>query len=383
MPVSEFLQACARGDDAAVQRLLAEEPALALARDEQGRSGLHLATAHPDILRRLLAHGADPDAREGGDNVTPLHLAAANAHLESVRVLLDAGADVHGVGDLHEGDVIGWAAGSGRRDVVDLLVAHGARHHVFSALALRDHALLRHVVTSDPAALRRRRSRFENRHTAVHAAFAAPDGLGYLTGTPDLEALALLIELGADVHATDDRDRTPLDVALLRGNVAAVRLLEAAGARTSAGSGRPEVAEEMRRLAGAVSLGEPMFRVRDGRVTVRWYESIGFRLIDAFEAEGDLRFARLEYGACRFALSAGDQRADGVSLWVFTTAVADMYALVKARQLQAAQAAREDASVLQWPFDEDLHSPFYGGRQFSLRDPNGIVVVFYQPDVPG
>jgi hypothetical protein len=28
-------------------------------------------------------------------------------------------------------------------------------------------------------------------------------------------------------------------------------------------------------------------------------------------------------------------------------------------------------------FDEELYDPFYGGRQFSLRDPNGYGLVFY------
>jgi ankyrin repeat protein len=39
----------------------------------------------------------------------PLHFAAGAGHLEIVRALLDAGSDVHGAGDVHEGGVIGWA----------------------------------------------------------------------------------------------------------------------------------------------------------------------------------------------------------------------------------------------------------------------------------
>ena len=375
-----FFQACAAGDVAALETCLAAEPALVTSRDAGGRTGLHVAVRHPDVMRLLLARGADPDAREDGDNVTPLHLAAAHGLLESVRVLLDAGADVHGSGDLHEGDVIGWAAGSGNADVIALLVERGAKHHVFSAMALRDRELVRRVVAGDPQALTRRRSRFENRHTPVHATFAAADGIGLLAGSPDYDMLALLIELGADVNAPDDRGRTPLDLALLRGDVTALRLLSAAGARASESAPRAEVASVMAGLAGAVMSGEPMFTVRDARQTASWYQAIGFKLTDAYEEDGALMFARLEYGQCRFGLTPGSTVSLRVSLWVMTSSIDAMYALVKAKQLHAAQAALAgEAPELKWPFDEDLYSPFYGGRQFSVRDPNGLSVVFYQP----
>ena len=54
--------------------------------------------------------GPIPTLREAGDNTYPLHWAAAGAALETVRALLDAGGDVHGVGDVHLLDAIGWAA---------------------------------------------------------------------------------------------------------------------------------------------------------------------------------------------------------------------------------------------------------------------------------
>lgn len=378
MPRSEFLQACARGDVATVRACLVADPALAGARDDDERTGLHLAARHPDVLRVLLMHGVDPNARERDDNATPLHLAAANGQLESVQVLIDGGADVHGAGDLHDGDVIGWAAGSGNRALVDLLVARGARHHVFSAMALRDADLVRQVVADDPRALQRRRSRFENHHTPVHAAFAAADGIGLLAGSPDYDMLALLIELGADVDAPDDRGRTPLDVAFLRGDVTAMRMLSAAGARASEGAVRSDVAGDLAALSGTVVSSEPTFSVDDARATIDWYRSLGFTLVDAYEDDGAVVFARLQYGQCHFALSRDGRRPANVSLWVMTTAVDAIYELVKARQLGAARAAMAGLADASVPFEEDLYTPFYGGRQFSVRDPNGVVVVFYQ-----
>src|SRR5262245_11577027 len=180
--VAEFLRACQIGDVNALRELLPIDPSLARERVAGGTTGLHQATRHPDALRLLLEHGADPNLRDTGDDASALHFAAANGNLESVRILLDAGADVHGAGDLHNGDVIGWAARPGNEAVIDLLLARGARHHIFSAMALNDLDLTDEVVDDDPDALVRRRSKFENEHTPVHAAFAPPDGLGLLCG---------------------------------------------------------------------------------------------------------------------------------------------------------------------------------------------------------
>ena len=77
----------------------------------QGWTGLHAAakSGHVHAVRLLLEHGADPNAQEAGDNTYPLHWAAARGDLEAVSTLLDSGGDVHGVGDVHELDVIGRA----------------------------------------------------------------------------------------------------------------------------------------------------------------------------------------------------------------------------------------------------------------------------------
>ena len=179
--VAEFMRACAAGDVEALRELLQRDPGLARERLPGGTTSLHAAARHPDAVRFLLEHGADANARDVGDNATPLHFAASNRILESVRLLLDAGADVHGTGDVHKGDVIGWAAAEGNDDVINLLLARGARHHIFSAMALRDRDLVQKLVEEDPDCLLRRRSRFENEQTPVHAAFATPDGLGFLS----------------------------------------------------------------------------------------------------------------------------------------------------------------------------------------------------------
>src|SRR5262249_6317400 len=136
--------------------------------DRFGGTGLHAAASRGqfDAVRLLLDHGADPNARDTGDNAYPLHFASGYGYLEIVRALLDAGGDGHGFGERHRGDVIGWATGWGsadpvRWDVVRLLVERGARHNIFSAIAVGDLDLIQKLVEHNPEALDRCMSRFE------------------------------------------------------------------------------------------------------------------------------------------------------------------------------------------------------------------------------
>jgi ankyrin repeat protein len=380
--IAELFRACAAGDVNRLRELLKNDPDLVQERNAQGSTCLHQAARHPDALRLLIEHGADPNVRDVGDNASPLHFAAANGHLESVRILLDAGADVHGAGDVHDGEVIGWAARQGNEAVVNLLLERGARHHIFSAMALNDLDLVEKLVEEHPECLSRRRSRFENRQTPLHAAFAPPDGIGWLSGQPNYVMLELLIALGADLEAKDDKGRTPLAVAMLRGDREAMRVLKAAGAEEPRELQVPGFPNRISAAARSVKKAVPMFFVADMRATMRWYESIGFSVDDSYEEGGQLVFARLSFGNGEFTLSPGANPGPrGVSLWFFTDRVEELYQLLRDRQLRTAHAAlaggaSEEAEVR---FQEDLYQPFYGGRQFSIEDNNGLTLVFWQP----
>lgn len=106
-----FFRACAAGAVERLRALTAQDDRLVRERTPEGSTCLHLAVRHPDAVRLLIERGADPNARDAGDNASPLHFAAAAGVLESVRLLLEAGADVHGEGDLHDGGVL-TAAGA-------------------------------------------------------------------------------------------------------------------------------------------------------------------------------------------------------------------------------------------------------------------------------
>ncbi|MGH7448750.1 MAG: ankyrin repeat domain-containing protein, partial [Longimicrobiales bacterium] len=296
--VDVFFAACAAGDIETLRGVLARDPGAVRGRRE-GMTALHVAVAHPQAVRLLLEHGADPNAREPGDNALPLHFAAGGGHLESVRVLLDAGSDVHGSGDAHAMDVIGWATctAEAHRDVVDLLVERGARHHVFSAIALGDPDLLRRVVENDAGAMRRRLSRFEQEQTPLHYVIAPADGLvgGLFRTGGHYRMLELLIELGADLEAVDAKGRTPLAVAMLRGDHEAMRLLYAAGAR------EPRLLETtppetLSSLEASIRSITPMLGVPDIAATIAWYQAIGFELAGSHVEGGRMDFASVRFG---------------------------------------------------------------------------------------
>jgi len=196
--------------------------------------------------------------------------------------------------------------------------------------------------------------------------------------------LKVLIELGADLEAKDDKGRTSLAVAMLRGDREAIRLLKAAGAEEpqSPDARDSTFPKAMAAAAQSVKKTASMFSVADMRATVAWYESIGFIVEDRHEDGGELMFARVTLGNGEFALSPGGSPGPrDVSLWFFTDRVQELYELLKERQLRVAQAALSVGSndEPEVRFDEDLYEPFYGGRQFSIRDNNDLSLVFWQP----
>jgi ankyrin repeat protein len=376
-----FFTACRSGDATSLNAMLLAEPLLVRERNAEGSTGLHAAIAQPDCVRLLLQHGADPNARDRGDNASALHFAAALGYVETVRALLDAGADVHGFGDVHQGEVIGWAVGDGThtsREVVDLLLARGARHHIFSAIALDDMDLVHALVDEDPDVLSRRRSHFEERQTPLHFALASPTGL--TSKVPQYEMADLLIDLGADLEAEDDKGRTPLAVAMLRGDAEAMRRLKAAGAKEPPSIDSAPIAARVDTLRASMQKQlTPMLCVDDVEAAVAWYAAIGFTIDVRFPTQGPIEFAAMSFGKVEFMVQSRGTRPNGeVALWFTTNRIDELYQLLKSRQLEAAKAsmAGEKPSSQGIRFLEDLYEPFYGGRQFSVADANGVELVF-------
>ena len=91
--------------------------------------------------------------------------------------------------------MIGWATcwEPTQPEIAEFLVSRGARHHIFSALALGLEERVRAIVAEDPSALNRRMSRNEDHRLPLH--FAVARGLA--------DMVELLIELGADPLGVD------------------------------------------------------------------------------------------------------------------------------------------------------------------------------------
>jgi len=95
----------------------------------EGMTVLHAAalTDRADSIRWLLEAGADVNARGGYDEQTPLHTAAWNDAVAAATALLDARADMAALsGKIHRNDPLGWAVVSGAAHAVRLLVSRGA-----------------------------------------------------------------------------------------------------------------------------------------------------------------------------------------------------------------------------------------------------------------
>ena len=225
--IDAILQAANQGRTDDLRRLLDAHPDLIDARGDgfQKQTALHRAACanRHDCVRFLLQRGADVRVRDFPDNAYPLHLAAAVADLEMVKMLVEAGSDVQGMGDDYEVGVLGWATcfRRVREEVAEYLLRHGARLDLWSAIALDRAEEVRNLISRDPSLLAARMTRNQHRRTPLHHA-AAKNRPGMVR---------LLLDLGADPHATDATGATPLTTAALEhADPAIITMLEQAGA---------------------------------------------------------------------------------------------------------------------------------------------------------
>jgi len=217
------------GDTRAACELLAREPALARTVDRAlGSTPLHMA-AHRgqlEVVRALLAAGADVHAREGCSGTTALHWAAEAGHVDVIEALLAAGAELEVRDGWHALTPLDWAVvvehaphlHRDRAAAAARLEAAGAAPSAYGAIVRGDTALLEAARSRDAGALERRLGPADGESTPLAFALRAR--------APAM--VAELLERGADPHALA-RGLSPRALAFLARDDAALDLLAQRG----------------------------------------------------------------------------------------------------------------------------------------------------------
>ena len=213
----ELFAAIEAGDVETVRAIVLAEPAVAMARDAHGISALMRARYGSDqaIARAILTGVSELDVFE----------AAAFGELDRLTALLDADPDAATAFSADGFTPLHLASFFGKREAVELLLAHGAEPDArgrgwMTGTSLHSAASANHTGTAamlldagaDPDA------RQTHGWTALHA--AARNG--------NVALVELLLAHGADPAATNDDGASPLDLAEEGGAPATVERIRAA-----------------------------------------------------------------------------------------------------------------------------------------------------------
>jgi cytohesin len=206
------------------EHLIAEHPEHVNARGGNEVTPIHVAArrGHADILLLLLEHGADLEDR-GSCGMTPLHLTSFQGNIEAGRCLLDRGADIHARDDT-EWTPLFSAAVEEQVEFARMLLERGANINAHDG----------------------------RRRTPLHWA---------VKGEDNIQVVRLLLEHGADANARDDSGNTPSPLKSAVGANEIVRLLYENGAE-SVKLGSTYAAESAERLDEYSA--EALFRSRFG-----------------------------------------------------------------------------------------------------------------------
>lgn len=177
----ELVRAANAGDLETVKRLV-EGGADPNGVDQHGMGAL--LSFHPEVIRYLLQHGADPDVQRN-ENISPVIL-GVSGHTECLRLLVEAGADVNRASDHNGETALHGVAGGCDTEAVQLLLDHGANPNARTKPGMKTYALWRDA-----------RVRGE---TPLHRAAA----------WGSTEVIQLLLDAGADPTLRDVNMDTPL-----------------------------------------------------------------------------------------------------------------------------------------------------------------------------
>jgi len=204
-----------RGQAAEIAALVAETPVAARARDAQGVSMLmwSIYSRQPEITRCLHAVAGDLDVFEAaalGDCARLLQIVAANA-MQVWAISPDGWAPLH------------LSAAFAGPDAVRLLLRHGAHAHQVSHNPQRNQPLHAAIALGDSPETILLLLEAGANVNATQAGGFTPLHQAAAAGKRDL--VALLLENGAQRDACCDQGKMPADYARERGHVAVIDLL--------------------------------------------------------------------------------------------------------------------------------------------------------------
>lgn len=239
-------------------RALLKAGARANVTNRYGASALGEAVkvADLELVRLLLDAGADVNSPDL-DGQTALMLAVSVGSLPIARLLIERGADVNAIERFRGQNALMWAAGGNHPDIVDLLLANGAKNINLRAR----HDDWERQLTSEP------RAQFQTRQTGGLTA------LLYATRSGCYRCAVLLVKAGADVNWPNPDGVTPLINALdnRRWDIAMFLLDKGANPHTWDMTGRTPlyVAVDMKtfRTAGGARAAAPQESGPDGGPT--------------------------------------------------------------------------------------------------------------------
>jgi uncharacterized protein len=128
-----------------------------------------------EIVRLLLQAGADPNAWDDDNRITPLHSATRANNRETIRLMLEAGADPNLVSDEGE-SAMRWAVEQGDLEIAAMCVRSGAGKTI-----------------------------------NAFGGFCGYTPLAMAARKLDVEMIKLLLDAGADPGARDEDDRTAVE----------------------------------------------------------------------------------------------------------------------------------------------------------------------------
>ncbi len=222
--VSSLISAIRLRQDAAVEKMLQAEPALAQAKDAANSTALHHAAGFGSLatMKLLLDQGAKIDARNKRAS-TPLHWAM---HDEAkVRFLLDRGAGLNTKQSDGRTPLYQAASLYNGHSILRLLLEKGADPNL--ATAAGQTPLMAAAIRGDDVAIKlllEAKAAVDTKNGAGSTALIS----AATNGNP--AAVRLLLEKGADAKVLNKRQESALGFAATAGNEESVRLLLAAGA---------------------------------------------------------------------------------------------------------------------------------------------------------